>query len=256
VTGHSTNGDIALSPGNMTPYDLQPEIEQAVERVRYHTMVSFSRLATNYQMAAYCQSAEIPGTFVECGVWKGGSSGLMAIASLHHGKVPRDLHLFDSFDDLCQPDESVDGERAVQQARDWAGQVGPLTGALAPMHGFYDQLGGPGSVADCEDLIINQIGYPSEHVHIHQGWFQDTLAPARAELGDIAILRLDCDYYHSTKYCLETLFDQVTPGGFVIIDDYGWYEGCRAAVDEVLATRPRPYFLNHADADGRYLIKH
>jgi O-methyltransferase len=239
----------------MTPYDLQSEIESAVERVRYHTMVTFSRLATNYQIAAHCENADIAGSFVECGVWKGGTSGLMAIASLLHGKRARDLHLFDSFDDLCQPDESLDGERAVREARDWAGQVGPLTGALEPMHGFYDQMGGPGSVAECEDLIINQIGYPREHVHIHQGWFQDTLATSCEELGAIAILRLDCDYYRSTKYCLETLFDQVTPGGFVIIDDYGWYEGCRTAVDEVLASRPERYFLNHADADCRYLIK-
>jgi hypothetical protein len=255
MTQFPPKGEIAHLLGSMTPYDLQPEIEEAVERVRYHTMVTFSRLATNYQMAAYCEDANVPGSFVECGVWKGGTSGLMAIASLRHGERPRDLYLFDSFDDLCQPDESLDGERAVREARDWAAQIGPLTGALEPMHGFYDQLGGPGSVTECQDLIVEEIGYPKERVHIHQGWFQDTLGPLREQMGAIALLRLDCDYYHSTKYCLEKLFDQVTPGGFIIIDDYGCYDGCRAAVDEFLSSRPERYFLNHADADCRYLIK-
>lgn len=254
ATPLATHGDIARMPGNMTPYDLQREIEDAVERVRHHTMVTFSRLATNYQMAAYCEEAGLPGAFVECGVWKGGASGLMAIASLRHGSRPRDIHLFDSFDDMCEPDESVDGDRAVNEAREWARQTGPLTGALRPMEGFYAHLGGPGSPADCLELIVDRIGYPADRVHILQGWFQDTL-PAAQGIDEIALLRLDCDYYHSTKYCLEHLFDRVVSGGFVVIDDYGWYEGCRKAVDEFLATLPRRYFLNHADADCRYLIK-
>lgn len=255
MTGNAANGEIARSPGNMTPYDLQAEIETAIERVRFHTMVTFSRLAVNYQMAAFCENAAIPGAFVECGTWKGGASGLMAQASLLHGRAPRDLHLFDAFDDICQPDESVDGSRAIREAREWGGQAGPLTGELTPMSGFYDQLGGPGSVAECRQLIVDEIGYPREHVHIHEGWFQDTLVPARATMGSIAILRLDSDFYASTKYSLETLFDSVSPGGFIIIDDYGYYEGCRLAVDEVLAARPERYFLNHADADCRYIIK-
>ncbi len=255
MSSNAANGQIARSPGNITPYDLQAEIEEAVDKVRFHTMVTFSRLAVNYQMAAFCDDAGIGGSFVECGTWKGGASGIMAMASLRHGTIPRDLFLFDAFDDICQPDESIDGPRAVQEAREWGGQLGPLTGELEPMRGFYDQLGGPGSAAECEQLIIDQIGYPRDRVHIHEGWFQDTLVPARETVGPIAILRLDSDFYHSTRFCLETFFDQVVPGGFVIIDDYGYYEGCRAAVDEVLAARPERYFLNHADADCRYIIR-
>ena len=82
---NGANRDIALMPGTMMPFDLQDEIDSAVELVRGNTMVTLVRLATTYQIAAYCDDAGIAGSFVECGVWKGGVSGLMAIANLRHG---------------------------------------------------------------------------------------------------------------------------------------------------------------------------
>ena len=252
----SVNGDIAYLPGSMTPYDLQGEIERAVEAIRHHTMVTFSRLATTYQIAAFCEDAAIPGAFVECGVWKGGVSALMALANLTHGRERRSLHLFDSFVDMCEPDEAVDGDRAVAEARHWAGRTDSLTGALQPMDGFYDSMGGHGTVEEARSLLVEAIGYPATSVRIHEGWFQDTMPKVKGDIGDIAVLRLDADFYASTRYCLEELFDQVVPGGFVIIDDYGCYEGCRKAVDEFLSARPERYFLHHADAECRYLEKH
>jgi O-methyltransferase len=236
----------------MTPFDLQGEIDSAVELVRGNTMVTFVRLATTYQIAAYCEDAGVHGSFVECGVWKGGVSGLMAIANLRHGRHPRQLHLFDSFVDMCEPDESVDGPRAIEEARRMADMSSPLNGALVAMEGFYSQMGGPGTVDECRALF-SEIGYPTDHVRIHKGWFQDTMPTIAPDIGPVAILRLDSDYYASTRYCLERLFDSVVPGGFVIIDDYGCYEGCRRAVDEFLAHRSVSYFLHHADAECRYI---
>ena len=250
----SGNRDIALMPGNMTPFDLQEEIDIAVEQVRGNTMVTFIRLATTYQIAAYCEGAGIAGSYVECGVWKGGVSGLMAIANLRHGRHPRQVHLFDSFMDICEPDESVDGARAIEEARRMADMSSPLNGALVAMEGFYSQMGGPGTVGECRALF-SEIGYPADRVSIHEGWFQDTMPSIAPDIGSVAILRLDSDYYASTRYCLEQLFDHVVPGGFVIIDDYGCYEGCRKAVDEFLAARSMSYFLHHADAECRYIQK-
>ena len=74
-------------------------------------------------------------------------------------------------------------------------------------------------------------------------------------MGPIAILRLDGDWYESTKVCLEHLFDLVVDGGFVIVDDYGAYEGCRTAVDEYLAGRARRPYLSRVNGDIRYLVK-
>jgi O-methyltransferase len=238
----------------MTPYDLQGEVESAVAQVRRHTMVTFPRLATTYQIAAFCEDAGVPGAFVECGVWKGGVSGLMAIANLRHGRDRRQLHLFDSFVDICEPDESVDGDRAVSEARLWADRPGRLTGELVAMDGFYSGMGGPGTVAECRSLL-EEVGYPDGLVRIHEGWFQDTMASAKSEIDEVAILRLDSDFYASTRFCLEELFASVVPGGFVIVDDYGCYEGCKKAVDEFLGTLPNRYFLHHADAECRYLQK-
>ena len=75
------------------------------------------------------------------------------------------------------------------------------------------------------------------------------------ETGPIAILRLDGDWYASTKICLDHLYERVVPGGFVIVDDYGTYEGCQKAVDELLAGLPQRPFLNVVTADVRYWIK-
>lgn len=251
---NGANRDIALMPGTMMPFDLQDEIDSAVELVRGNTMVTLVRLATTYQIAAYCDDAGIAGSFVECGVWKGGVSGLMAIANLRHGGQPRQIHLFDSFVDMCEPDESVDGARAIEEARRMADTTSPLTGSLVAMEGFYSQMGGPGTVGECQALF-SEIGYPAEHVSIHEGWFQDTMPSIVPDIGPVAILRLDSDYYASTRYCLGQLFDLVVPGGFVIIDDYGCYEGCRKAVDEFLAHRSVSYFLHHADSECRYIQK-
>ena len=123
------------------------------------------------------------------------------------------------------------------------------------MTGFYEPLGGHGTPEDVRALLCDEIAYPADRVHIHEGWFQDTLVPARESIGEIAVLRLDTDFYAGTLYCLESLFDLVVSGGFVIFDDYGCYEGCRRAVDEFLTTVTPPHFLNHIDAEGRYLIK-
>jgi hypothetical protein len=238
------------------PYDLQKESETAAWQVRSHTMVSFSRLALNYRAAVFCEEALVPGAFVECGAWRGGSMGVMAAANQRHGGAPRDLFLLDSFQDLCEPDEAIDGARAINEARGWGRATGPLTGRLVPMQGFYDGMGGRGTVDDCRALLLGDLGYPAERVHIVEGWFQETIPLCKAQIGPIAILRLDADYYASTKFCLDELYEQVVPGGFVIFDDYGTYEGCRQAVDEFRAHLADKPFQHHIDADGRYWVKH
>lgn len=245
----------ALRVSSVLPYDRQQEAELAVNLVKDYTMVTFPRLATTYQMAVFCETAQLPGAFVECGVWKGGSAAILALANLAHGADRRPIHLFDSFTDICQPDERVDGARAVQEAREWGRETGPLTGELRPMSGVYSALGGPGTVAEVRALIEQRMGYDPASVRYHEGWFQHTLPHVAPTIGPIALLRLDADYYASTRVCLEHLFDLVVPGGFVIFDDYGYYEGCRRAVDEFLQERGEHYFLHHVDSDGRYLIK-
>jgi hypothetical protein len=216
-------------------------------------MLSDERLVTLYQQVVFCELHNIAGSFVECGVWKGGAVALMARANLIHGSNRRHIHLFDSFQEICEPDRAVDGEKAVQEVGIWSG--GGCSGKLEPVRGFYDSLGGPGTLKGNKDLLEQIIGYDPAFLHYHEGWFQETLPRDHENIGDIAILRLDGDWYASTKICLEYLYDKVVPGGFVIIDDYGAYEGCKKAVDEFTRKRNIAAYLNHIDEVGRYWIK-
>jgi O-methyltransferase len=229
------------------------EAEEMIEIVRSRTMVSNEGLSSLYRQALFCEEHELAGDFVECGVWKGGAVGLMALVNLKHGSLRRHLHLFDSFEEICEPDEEIDGHRAASEVRKWT-KNGGVQGRLVPLKGIYDHRGGPGTVQENEHLLGHVIGYDPEYIHLHKGWFQHTLPQRGGETGKIAILRIDADWYASTKICLEHLFGKVVPGGFVIIDDYGAYEGCRKAVDEFLASTGKPLFLNYVNPDIRYII--
>lgn len=226
-------------------YDLEEEARGAIGKISAHTMVSFEKLVPLYQQAVFCERQGIPGSFVECGVWKGGCVGLMALANLKHGPVRRQLHLFDSFCGIPEPDEAKDGAAAVEFARRSGAGV---SGALKAVPDQYGEVG----TVDVNRELLRSLGYPDGNVHIHEGWFQDTVPRDAPNLGPIAILRLDGDWYESTKVCLQHLVQHVVPGGFVIVDDYGAYEGCRLAVDEFLAAMPRRPYLHHLDRWGRY----
>ncbi len=91
-----------------------------------------------------------------------------------------------------------------------------------------------------KQFLEQRIGYDPAHLIYHKGWFQDTLPIA--DTPEIAVLRLDGDWYASTRVSLKHLYDRVVPGGFVIIDDYGCYDGCRKAVDEFLADADKSCF--------------
>ena len=225
---------------------LETEIEEAIKIVRPYTMLPAVRLASLYRQVVFCERHEITGCFVECGVWKGGAVALMALANLKHGHHRRDLHLFDAFQDICEPDEAVDGAVAVRETRKYS--KGRMTGRLTPLRGFYDRFGGAGSVSQNRELLERRVGYDAAYLHYHQGWFQETLPRGASDVGEIAILRLDSDWYASTKVCLNSLGPKVVRGGFFIVDDFGTYEGCRRAVEEWIATANARVFLVPTDS--------
>jgi hypothetical protein len=213
-------------------------------------MLNRQRLALLFELVGYCIKNQIPGSFVECGVWKGGAVGMMAFSAKYYGE-PRDLHLFDSFTDIVEPDWKVDGDRAIREA----GGKNHAQGRLVPLTGIYNQRGGHGTVEACRTLLEETLGYPAEKVHIHKGWFQDTIPNSGKSLGSIALLRIDADWYASTKVCLDHLYDLVSTGGALVIDDYGGYDGCRKAADEFLCAKGLRPFLNHVDEECVYWLK-
>ncbi len=221
--------------------------------VRKNTMVPQSVLLSLYDQLLYCERNPICGDYVECGVWRGGAVGMMALVNLAHGQDRRNIHMFDVFGEICEPDKAVDGERAIREAKPFS-QSDSLDGRLSPLTGIYDSMGGPGTVESVNDLLANRIGYPLGNLCFHKGWFQDVVPTAAKNIGDIAVLRLDGDWYASTKVCMEFLFDKVVQGGFVIIDDYGAYEGCKKAIDESLSSRGISRYLNYVNEETCYLI--
>ena len=181
--------------------------------------------------------------------------GVMALANLHMGAKRRHLHLFDAFQEICEPEAGLDGERAIREVREFTGKSGLDKGRLVAVSGIYDSIGGPGTLEENRLLLENTIGYPDKCIHYHVGWFQNTLPSDHEDIGPIAILRLDGDWYASTKICLEYLFDKVVKGGIVIIDDYGTYEGCRRAVDEFMKSNQIQAYLAPIDSDCRFFVK-
>lgn len=223
-------------------YDDELAAREVIALVEGRTMLSYQRLVTLWQQVSYLDAAGIPGALVECGTWKGGASALMALAHQRSGRTHREVHLFDSFEGLPEPDHTRDGEMAVRYASERASgmlrSIGKCVGALE----------------DNKHALHVIAEYPPTLTRYHIGWFQDTLREVPPIEGGIALLRIDGDWYESTKICLAQLFPLVNSGGIVVIDDYGKWIGCRQAVDEFQSSLPRRMFLNHIDAAGRYFI--
>lgn len=236
-------------------YEFEEEANQAIKIVRKNTMLPYINLITLYEQVLYCDKNNIEGAFVECGVWKGGAVGLMALANMKKSKKRRDLHLFDAFEEICAPNEIKDGTRAINEVRATLGKDAPTKGELVPLKGLYDKFGGPSDINDCKRILETVIKYPPDHILYHKGWFQNTLPFESKKIDKIAILRLDGDWYESTKICLEYLYEKVISGGFVVFDDYGAYSGCKKAVDDFLSERKENYFLNYSNHICRYIQK-
>ncbi len=120
-----------------------------------------------------------------------------------------------------------------------------------------DRLGGDNvwcySPIDEVKTNLAKSGYNMGNIHFVKGKVEDTIP--HSEIKDIALLRLDTDWYESTKHELIHLYDRLVSGGVLIIDDYGHWSGSRKAVDEFFAERGLSIFLHRIDYTGRMAIK-
>ena len=160
IRRHRLPREANLNIDEQLGYELEAEATECIHIVKDNTMLSKRRLVTLFQQVVYCEEYEIPGSFVECGVWKGGATGMMALANLRQGRQRRHLHLFDAFQDICEPDAAVDGARALQEVREFTGNDGHSEGKLQPVSGIYDRFGGPGTLEENQQLLEKTIGYP------------------------------------------------------------------------------------------------
>jgi len=209
------------------------EMYRTVHRAMQFSLVGSSGLEATYKAAAELLQDGMEGALVECGVAEGGCSALMATVAAKQNE-PRTTWLCDSFEGLPDPTEK---DFVKPNSQTTGENVRPLARGSCL-----------GSVERVQDVLFRRFGLSCTRVQLVKGWFQDTLPAYRDKIGPIAMLRIDGDWYESTKCCLENLFDQVVPGGYCIVDDYGTFCGCRKATDEFIQSRDLKI---QAVSDGR-----
>ena len=183
-----------------------------------------------YCAMTYICLRSLPGDVVECGVWKGGAVMLAAEILRYHAREDVDIYLYDTFEGFVERSEvdvTAVGGREIGRAR----HANFMTEVRAN---------------------IAKTGYPLSRVHFIAGDVRQTVK--RGGHKEIALLRLDTDTYASTLHELVSLYDHVVSGGVLIIDDYGYSRGCRAATDEFFADRPKLLF-NRPNSGARSAIK-
>ena len=206
-----------LSDPSGYPPDMDREVVETIIRVKEFTMTSAERIHGLCEAVRYLVSAGIEGDFVECGVWRGGSMMAVAETLKRLQATDRDLHLFDTFSGMNDPtdkDVSCNGQSASSllqaQSKSDPTSVWCVSGL---------------------DEVRNNLqttAYPEDRLFYHPGMVEQTIpsaAPAK-----IALLRLDSDWYESTRHELVHLFPRLTDGGVLIVDDYGHWEGARRSM--------------------------
>lgn len=219
--------------------DVSEGTREMYRRVAPFTMTSPERISAVCDAIDYVTRAQIVGAYVECGVWRGGSSMAAAFSLMANGDLDRDLFLFDTFEGMSAPTEhdvrtedSTAAENLLSRAKK------------------TEKIWCRASIDDVTENMTTT-GYPSDKIHLCKGMVEATLPSQAPE--KIAVLRLDTDWYESTRHELENLYPRLSVGGVLIIDDYGYWAGARKAVDEYFADRP--VLLNRIDRTGRIAIK-
>lgn len=222
------------------PADFEESDIEIIKKVKPYTYTSAERIYAFSNAVKYVCENQISGSIVECGVWKGGSAMAAMYTLIDLGIQDRDFYLYDTYEGMAEPgkfDISISGQFASElfKQKKEAGEKW-----------VYSSL----------DEVRNNIyatGYEKTKINFIKGKVEDTLPKNVPE--NIAILRLDTDWYESTLCELQYLFPKVSKGGVIIIDDYGHWEGAKRAVDKYIHDHNIPLLLSRIDYTGRIAIK-
>ena len=222
--------------------DLSADDLDILGQVAPYTMVAPERLYAYITAVRHVAQHDIPGAIVECGVWKGGASMAAMLALRSIECEDREFYLYDTYEGMSAPtehDRCHDGRAAAQKFKlvriddtssDWC---------RAEIDGVKQ--------------AILSTGYAANKIHFVKGKVEDTIPKTLP--AQIAILRLDTDWYESTVHELRHLYPNLVAGGVLLIDDYGHWRGARKAVDEYLASNKICMLLHRDDYTGRSGIK-
>lgn len=208
---------------------LDDESDRIIRTVRSRTMTDTIRLFGLIEALRYIVRVGVPGEIVECGVWRGGSMQAAALTLLECDDTERELHLFDTFEGMPPPSDAdvrlKDGQTAAELMR------------------TSDKDAAIWAIAELDDVkqAMVETGYPAERIVYHPGRVEDTIPDEAPD--QMALIRLDTDWYESTRHELHHLYDRLSPGGILIIDDYRYWKGSYRATHEWLDETGEPAFL-------------
>lgn len=231
-------------PKVILPPEASEQDREIVQKCKAFTMTSDARLWATISASKYVATNGIEGAFVECGVWRSGSSMAMALTLLDLNVKDRSFYLYDTFTGMTEPSEDDIDLHSVR-AREILDNTPKEEG-----NSFW-------CIASLDDVKANMAStsYPEKLINYIQGDIVETLKIHQNIPDKIALLRLDTDWYQSTKVELEVLYPRLVKGGICIIDDYGHWQGARKAVTEYFENQGLYPLLQVTDYTGRLLVK-
>jgi O-methyltransferase len=224
--------------------DLDREFSAIYRGSVEYTASSVERMDALYQAIRFLNSRGVFGDIVECGVWRGGSCVLAARTLMLLGDTSRSIWMYDTFAGMTEPtsrDRDVYGGKAL----DMRGRTHTEEGRPTPFQ----------FIASLDDVRANMAttGFPENRIVYVEGPVEETLPASRPD--EIALLRLDTDWFESTAHSLRQLYPRLARGGVLLSDDYGDWPGVREAVDGYLAEIDQPLLLHRIDNTGRIALK-
>ena len=226
------------------PIDINNNFIEEYKMIEAYTATSIERVYALKSAITYIIKNKIKGDFVECGVWKGGSCMLMAKTLVNEGEKERKIWMYDTFDgmteptdDDCEIETNVSGSDLLKNTPKNTDKFNMW--AYAPLEMVKKNM--------------KKTMFPEECIHFIEGKVENTLSKIKPQ--NIALLRLDTDWYESTKCELEQLYPLLSIGGVLIVDDYGHFSGAKKAVDEYFSKTNVKPLMNRIDYSGRLIIK-
>jgi hypothetical protein len=221
--------------------DMEKDFLEIWDKVKNFTMISVERGYNVYKSVEYICKNSVAGDFAECGVWKGGACMIMAYSLLSFGKRGKKIIMYDTFEGMPEPSkEDCIAWTGENMKKRWQKNI--KTNGEALWSADIDEV----------EKNIFSTGYPKELIELVKGDIVVTLDKKTPK--ELSILRLDTDWYKSTKKELEILYPLLNRKGVLIIDDYGHFTGAKKAVDEYFAEKNR-IFLSRIDYTGRVGVK-
>ena len=220
--------------------EADKRIVKLIDSALKYSMTTKLRMHVLSQAIKYVNDNKIKGDFVECGVWSGGNI-ILAKELFKLFKIKKNIYAYDTFEGMPKPD-MIDKNLFDGSANKLMSNSPKISG-LNNVHAYtsYEQV--LKNIKDNTDL---------KNIKFIKGRVEETLLINKNLPKKISILRLDTDFYSSTKIELEILYERLSKGGVLIIDDYGDWLGARKAVDQFFNKKK---WLHYVDNGCRYILK-